>query len=89
MSSYPQGKTPQTPTRKQVKPLHELESDINYIVTENRKSGIDDQTLDTLIDSWIDGELALIRNYLKEYANNKGYGIKVIKRRRNITQARS
>lgn len=71
MSSYLQDHTPQTPTRKQVKPLRELESDIDYIVSENRKMGVDDATLDVLINDHINGELDLIRNYLKEYANKR------------------
>lgn len=62
---------PQHPTRKQVKPLRELESDIDYIVTENRKTGIDDETLDMVIDDHINEELEVTRNYLKDYANRR------------------
>jgi hypothetical protein len=69
--SYPQGPTPLSPTRKQVKPLKELESDIDYIVRENRQLSIDDETLQMVIDDHISGELELIRNYLREYADKR------------------
>ncbi|MFL6342411.1 MAG: hypothetical protein ACJ72U_12810 [Nitrososphaeraceae archaeon] len=69
--SYPQDVIPQKPTRKQVKPLKELESGIEYIVEENRKLGVDDETIDIVINGWMNEELEILRNYLKEYASQR------------------